>query len=317
MDPWPDFVAATLTRHGVADLVSATAWGISETRFYHRTSLEGWAAPAPRVRVHPAARPSAQRSLLVACRSTRSLAAASHETAAWLHGLRSRPPQLLTILVGYDTALPVRDKVRVGRSRWLTADDVVEVDHVPTLRPAAALLTLAARQPEVLWGYLIDAVHRRLTTPDAVLDRLAGIGPVAGIGVLRAQCRRLAELRIESRFQDDVAAELERLGYQPSRSTVRIATPDGIGLTIDVALPAWQVAVEPEGDAFHRTREQRRNDRRRDAAAAGTDWVRIPVDWRDWHLDRPHVLAAIDAAIAAQQRRGIGQRIPSPRHLGG
>ena len=215
-------------------------------------------------------------------------------------------------MVGYGTTLPVRDKVRVKRSRWLTAHDVVDVDHVPTLTVPAALVTLAARHPDTLWGYLIDAVHRRLTTPEAVLDRLGRIGPVTGRGVLQAQCRRLADVRIESRFQDDVAAELERLGYQPSRSTVRIATPDGIGLTIDVALPAWQVAVEPEGDAFHRTREQRRNDRRRAAAAAGTDWVRVPVDWRDWHLDRPHVLAAIDAAIAAQQRRGIGRDTPVP-----
>ncbi len=183
---------------------------------------------------------------------------------------------------------------------------------MPTLAVPAALLTCASLPPDRLWARVIDAVHRGLTTADVLLERLSRIGPVAGKGVLRRQCERLAGLRIESVFQADVADELDRLGYQPERSTRRIATPDGVGLEVDVPLPAWQVAVEPDGDAYHRTREQRRNDRRRDAAFAATDWSRVPIDWRDWLLDREHVLGAIDAAIAAQRRRGVGADMAPP-----
>jgi very-short-patch-repair endonuclease len=73
------------------------------------------------------------------------------------------------------------------------------------------------------------------------------------------------------------------------------------------------VVIETEGDAFHRTREQRRLDRRRMAAYAATPYAVVPVDWRDWYRDREHVLASIDAAIARQRQLGIGADIEPPR----
>ena len=312
MDPWPALVTATLRRHGVADPDLAEICGISANRFYRRTAREGWDAPAPRVRVHPAAGPSTQRLLLEVCASTGGPAAASHETAAWLHGLRRRPPERSTILTPYSVLLPTRGRVDTRRARWLEDTDLTEIDEVPTLAVPAMFVSLASLPAETLWHRLIDAVHRGLTTPTELLDRLSTVGSVVGRGRLREQCQRLASLRIESRFQDDVAAELERRGYGAQRSTRRIETADGVGLEVDVPLPAWQIAVEPDGDTYHRTREQRRVDRRREAAFAGIDWVRVPIDWRDWHLDREHVIAAIDAAIVAQQRRGIGRSTPLP-----
>ncbi|MCA1782181.1 MAG: hypothetical protein LC679_08420 [Intrasporangiaceae bacterium] len=190
------------------------------------------------------------------------------------------------------------------------------IDLVPTLGLPAFFITCVGRGAvtrDQVWAWLIDAVHRRSTQPDLILERLDQVGPVMGRAELRRRCQELARLRVESIFQDDVAQELARLGYRPERSTMRIATPDGVGVQVDIPLLAWKVAVEPDGDAYHRTREQRRADRRRDAAFAGTDWVRVPIDWRDWHLERGYVLAAIDAAIAAQQRRGIGTTCPAPQ----
>jgi hypothetical protein len=187
------------------------------------------------------------------------------------------------------------------------------VGGVPTLAPPAMLLSLVGSVTDQLRAWLIDALHRRLTTADEILARVREVGPVTGKHMLRELAADLGQCRVESIFQADVADELERLGYRPGRSTRRIPTPDGVGLELDVPLDAWQVAVEPDGDTYHRTREQRRLDRRRDAAFAGTDWVRVPVDWRDWHLDRRHVLDSIDAAIAAQQRRGFGHGLVPPR----
>lgn len=313
MDLWPEFVAAAVARYGVADVELAEELGIAPHRFYRRTDGEGWRAPAERVRVHPSARPSLQATALSACLSTTAPAAASLEMAAWLHGLRSRPPNRASAISTASTRLPALAGLRTQRARWLCADDIVVIRQVPTLEVPAMLVSLAGRPADQLWGYLIDAVHRRLTTPGEVLERLRTIGPVAGRGRLRELCERLEGQAIESRFQDDVAEELERLGYRPTRSTVAIETPDGIGVTLDIALLDWKVAVEPEGDTFHSTREQRRLDRRRAAAIAGTDWVCVPVDWRDWHRDRPHVLAAIDAAITRQRRRGVGADVESPR----
>lgn len=312
MDPWPTFVGAVLGRHGVADVDLARAHGIPPTRFYRRTARENWGAPTARVRVHPAAVPCVQRDLLAVTGSSKRIVAASGEAAAWLHGLRHHPPTWPSVLAVHATEPVHHPRVTGRRARWLRSTDVVLRDGVPTLDVPALLLAASAWSPQQVWAWFIDAVHRSMTTPAAVHERLEGVGPVTGRAGLLAYADALAVSRIESRFQDDVAGELERLGYRPLRSTLRIATADHIGLEVDVPLPAWHVAVEPDGDAFHRTREQRRSDRRRVAAFAGTDWVHVPIDWRDWLLDRDHVLAAVDAAIARQQRRGIGADVPIP-----
>lgn len=319
MDPWPRFERACLDRHGVGDADLARSHGVPPERYYRRTARERWQAPAPGVRLHPDATRSVQQRLLVVCCVSSRVAAASGGAAVWLHGLRDRPPKRLAVLCQHDTQFRTYGGVVVRRARWLDRDDVVERDHVPTLDVPAMLLSLLGRPRRDLLRLVIDAVHLGLTTPDAVLDRFARVGPVAGKQVLRDVCREVDRHRTESVFQHDVAAELERLGYRPERSTCWIPTPDGIGLNVDVALRAWKVAVEPDGDAYHRTREQRRRDRRREAAFAATDWVRVPVDWRDWHLDRDRVLRAIDDAIAAQRRRGIGAatRPPARGHESG
>jgi hypothetical protein len=187
------------------------------------------------------------------------------------------------------------------------------VQHVPTLTEPAMFVSSAGAPRRDQRRRLIDAIHRGLTTAEAVHERLQEVGPIVGKATLRDLCDELLRLTVESIFQDDVAAVLEALGYGPGRSTLRIDTPDGRGVTFDVPLVDWCVSVEPCGDRFHRTREQRRLERRRAAAIAGTPWIQVPVDWRDWLLDRPAVLAAIDAAIAMQRARGIGADIEPPR----
>jgi len=313
MDAWTRFERACLDQHGVADVALARSLGVSRPRFFDRTAREGWSRPLPGIRLHPEARPSVQQRVVVVCRTSEGLAAASGETAAWLHGLRRRPPERVSVLAEHGCGCRPHDGVQVRRARWLLPEDVVDRQCVPTLSVPATLVSLARFTRRELLALLIDAVHRRLTTPDEVMARLAAIGPVPGRGVLRGFCEGIVGRQVESIFQEEVAVELERLGYGPERSTRRIVTSDGHGLTLDVPLPAWQVAVEPDGDAYHRSREQRRIDRRRDAALASTDWVRVPVDWRDWHLERGRVLDSIDAAIEAQRRRGVGAALPSPR----
>ena len=312
MDTWPAFVGAVLERHGVGDVDLARAFGLSDNRFYRRTARESWRAPCARVRVHPMSRPSLQQQVLIACGSTVRPVGAAGEVALWLHGLRRRPPQRATVLVHHAGECGGVPRLATRRARWLQPEDVLLIDQVPTLRLPALLLAVSAVDPARARGVLIDAVQRGLTTPAAVRDRTAVVRAAPGRAALLTLCDRLECLRIESVFQEDVAEELERRGYRPERSTRRISTADEIGLQIDIPLPDWCVAVEPEGDAYHRTREQRRTDRRRVGAFAGTNWVRVPVDWRDWLLDRDHVIAAIDAAIAVQQARGIGIDRPGP-----
>lgn len=186
------------------------------------------------------------------------------------------------------------------------------VDEVPTVAPSALPLTLQVTTVDQLQALVIDLVHRRHADASEMLATVERAGPDVGRSTLRSVIADIADRRVESVFQADVVEVLDRLGYAPTRSTRRIATPDGRSVVGDIALEAWRVLIEPEGDRYHRTREQRRLDRRRLAALAATDWAVVPVDWRDWHLERNDVLDAIDLAIARQRRAGIGTHTPVP-----
>jgi hypothetical protein len=313
MSAFADFRRAVGQRHGVGDIRLAVAHGVHPHEFYRDTKARGWEAPSPGVRIDPDAPPSVKRDLVAVCSATRHLAGASGLAAAWLLGARSRPPQTVTFVVGHGTDVPQLRGTRGRRARWLRPDDVGEEDGVPTLIGPAVAVSASRLGAPALRSLLIDLAFHRICTAEEVLERLEHVGPVQGRGTLVAECERLVGRRVESIFQDEVAEELLALGYAPERTTIAIPTPDGRGLTVDVALVAWRVALEPEGDAFHRTREQRRLDRRRIAAYAGTDWAVVPIDWRDWRDDRRAVLDAIDAAIVRQRRLGIGRDVEPPR----
>lgn len=312
MDPWSRLERACLDRHGVADVRLAKAHGVTPNRFYVRTRREGWACPAPGVRVHPDAPASVQQRLLVVCRSSSHPAAASAQTALWLHGLSHFPPDLPSVVGVHASRCPALPGILVRRARWLTPADIVAVDAVPTLAPPAMVISLlSVLDEERRWAVLIDVVYRGLADAEVVAARLEAVGPLPGRRGTLLACRDLARRRVESIFNAEVVEELARLGYEPERSSRWIPTPSGRGLMGDIPLPRFKVVVEPDGDGFHRTREQRRRDRRREAEFATIDWVRVPVDWRDWHLDRARVLEMIDLAIAAQVRRGVTPATPA------
>jgi hypothetical protein len=303
-------------RHHVASVTRAAELGLGPSSFYEGAARDGWSKLFPGTRVAPG-KAGDLKTLLVAATDAAPAAAASGRAAAWLHGLALRPPRRLEVVIPHGCSARKHDRVSFRRARWLQPEtDVVEVDAIPTLGGSALALTWAALDAAELRTLLIDASHRGIVDLGALEERLAGLGSVPGRGRLRRLAAELAQSRIESRFEDDVRDDLARRGYQPAPRPTPIATPDGRGLTVDIALP-WYVAVEPEGDRFHRTREQRRTDRRRLAQYAGTPWVPVPIDWRDWQLEPDRVRATIDAAVRSQHRAGWGREVPLPSHLRG
>jgi hypothetical protein len=316
MATWESIVRASEDRHHVMHARLAEELGIDASTFFRRTATEGWVRPFPGVRIAPGKGDDLRSLLVAATDAADGLAAAAGRTAAWLHGFERRPPTRLEIVVRHGAVPPEHRKLSVRRSRWLCDADVVDVDAVPTLTGPALAFTAATWDRADLRGLLIEAAHQGVIDLELLGARVKAIGPIAGKGGLRRLAAQLEGRRIESVFEDEVRTDLDRRGYQPRPGPERIATPDGRGLTIDIALP-WCVAVETEGDVNHRTREQRRADRRRIAQYAGTRWVPVPVDWRDWQLDPAGVLAAIDAAVLRQQRAGHGRDVPLPAHLRG
>ncbi|WP_052667608.1 hypothetical protein [Nitriliruptor alkaliphilus] len=314
MNPsWNELVRAAAHRHDVADVDLAASLGLHGRTFSDLARAAGCEAPSARVRILPGAARSVQRDLLTACLSTSHLAAASGTSAAWLRGLRVRPPRPSTFVVRHGTRLPHVPGTAGRLVRWLRDADVEEIDGVPTLRGAALVLSTAHLSPQLVRPLLLDVVQAGLTTFEEVGERARAARPLAGTGRLVAMSDDLAGRIVESIFQDEVVDELARLGYQPERTVTRIDTPDGIGLGPDILLRLWLLALECQGDGFHRSRAQRRTDRRRMAQYAGTPWRPFPIDWRDWVEERDLVFDALDAAIAGQRRRGIGREHEPPR----
>lgn len=316
MTTWAAVARDAADRHHVASVARAAELGLGASSFYEGAARDRWTPLFPGTRVAPG-KAEDLKSILVAAADTTSVAAAAGRTAAWLHGLELRAPRTLEVVIPHGRSIRKHDRVLFRRARWFEpARDVLEVDGVPTLGGAALALTWADLGPDELRALLIDAAHRDIVDLGALADRLTQVGAIRGRARLCRLASELAASRIESHFEDDIRRELDRRGYSPAPAPTPIPTPDGRGVTVDIALP-WFVGVEPEGDRFHRTRAQRRADRRRLAQYAGTPWVPVPVDWRDWQLERDVVLAAIDAAVLAQHRAGRGSEVSLPPHLRG
>lgn len=314
MSSWSSFVADCAHRHGVGTVAWAVEAGVSRDTFYRRARSEGWENRYAGVMILPGTGSSLKTDLMAFCAATRVRIAVAGRSALWLHGLEERPPKWQQVVALRDVKTRPAGRIHARRARWLEEGDIELCEGIPTLAVAPCLLTMGTEPERDLRATVLQARQRGDLDLAAARMRLSRVGPIAGRGKLERLLSDLERRSSESVFDDEVRQELARRGYCPSPGPVRIDTPDGRGLRPDIRLP-WNVCVEPQGDAHHRTRRQRRADARRLAQYAGTDTVVVPVDWQDWMLERETVFAAIDAAILQQVERGIGVDHPLPPHL--
>jgi hypothetical protein len=311
---WNAFIRDCRDRYGVATLEHARRWGIADATFYRRTDREGWGQGYPGVRTAPWVTPSPYTDLSALLHAAGGHAAATGSTAAWLHGLRAVPTRL-EVAIPHGLRVPIGAERRVRRHRWLRDTDRGVVQKLSVLHVPATVLTLADERPIELRALVIDALHRDLTELGTLGARLTEVGPIAGRRQLARILHDLADREVESIFHDLVLDELTRRGYRPGREPVPVETPDGRGAHPDIPLEDWRVAIEVEGDRFHRTRAQRAAGRRKSSQYAGSRWLVLELDWWEWMGNREHFFQALDAAILAQIRYGVAETSTLPPHL--
>jgi hypothetical protein len=192
-------------------------------------------------------------------------AALSHRSAAGVWGLRPDNRRKSDISLPSPSARP-KQAIEVHRSVTLIADDVTTVDGIPCTTVARTLVDLG------------DAVHRRAVeraVEQADVLRLFDLyeveraieraGPRRGTGILLSVLESLDGATLtETDLEEAFLALCREAGLPTPEVNVWITLPDGTPAKIDFLWRAERLAVETDGGPFHRTRQSRERDARRD-----------------------------------------------------
>jgi hypothetical protein len=154
----------------------------------------------------------------------------------------------------------------VHRSVTLTDDDVTTVDGISCTTVARTLVDLgdvvnrraverAVEEADVLRLFDLRAVH-------AVIERA---GPRRGTGRLLSVLEDLTGSTLTaSELEEAFLALCREAGLPTPEVNVWMTLPDGTPVKIDFLWRAERLAVETDGSPFHRTRQARERDARRD-----------------------------------------------------
>jgi len=192
-------------------------------------------------------------------------AALSHRSAAGLWGLRSDHRRKTDISLPSPSARAKRT-IEVHRSITLTTEDVTTVDGIPCTTIARTLVDLgdlvnrraverAVEQADVLRLFDLHEVQ-------AAIERA---GPKRGTGLLLSVLDDLSGPTLTASDLEEAFLALCREAALPTPEVnVWMTLPDGTPAKIDFLWRAERLAVETDGGPFHRTRQSRERDAKRD-----------------------------------------------------
>lgn len=262
--------------------------------------------------------PSSPHSrLLATCFATGGLAAASHRSAAALHGLDGfafgrtvwdMRKGLLELPIEVTVCRP---RNRYGPeithlSRDLTPVDVTTVDGIPCTTVERTIVDLAAvAHPLRVEEALDAAVRDGKTTIERVAARLGALRKRGrtGVRVLSEILeRRSTGPAVESVLERRFLRILERYGLPEPDRQVRIRLRSGRTARVDFAYRDARIAIEIDGHGTHSTRRQRQRDSERDAGFRLVEWFPLRLTGDDIHERGSHVARRVRDALAHQAR---------------
>jgi very-short-patch-repair endonuclease len=189
----------------------------------------------------------------------------SHRSAAGLWGLRPNSRPNVEISIPRE-GIRGRPGIDLHRATTLTEEDVTVHHRIPVTTVARTLVDLgdvtsrraveqAVEQAEVL--HLFD----QHATEEAIRRAGNRRGPTLLTSVLEEQRgRTLTESELEEAF----LAIVRRAGLPDPEVNAHMTLPDGTPARIDFLWREQRLAVEADGHPFHRTRQSRERDARRD-----------------------------------------------------
>ena len=205
-------------------------------------------------------------------------AALSHRSGAGLWGVRpdNRPKSDVSVP---SPSARARQGIEVHSSLTLTADDVTTVDGIPCTTVARTLVDLgdvvnrraverAVEQAEVLRLFDLRAV-------EAAIERA---GPRRGTGLLLSVLADLGGPTLTASELEEAFLALCREARLPTPEVnVWLTLGDGSAVKVDFLWRRERLVVETDGHRFHRTKQSRERDTRRDVLLrlAGFEPVRF------------------------------------------
>jgi hypothetical protein len=240
----------------------------------------------------------------VAVLSCGPTAAASHATAAYLHGLVAVRPDNIEVTVPADRQ-PQRSFV-VHRSVDLVEGHVTRRRCIPVTTVDRTLVDGGSTSPLGRVGRWFDtALRLELTSPDDVGRLLLAVAARGRNGV--AVARRLVEERMgwtertESELEDRFLRLVRHAGLPPPVAQWEVDHEGrSLGRT-DFGWPASRVGVELDGYAFHKDPSTFRHDRYRQNRLVLAGVTVLRYTWWDIDLRPDAVLEELRGALTREE----------------
>lgn len=226
-------------------------------------------------------------------------AVVSHATAARIHHIEVPPggPEHLTV----SRALRPhnRDRLRWHTTRCAPAD-VVCIDGLPVTAVARTLVDVCRMLPRLPAVWTIDdALGTGLVTVDEIRAATRRLTLAPGI---RQFLRLLAltDPRAQSPLETQARLILVRAGLPQPEAQLRVTTPSGRHVYLDLAYPRSRVAIELDGRGTHDVPEALYRDRTRQNELLLCGWLVLRFTWYDVMREPERMVAAVRNALLAR-----------------
>lgn len=301
MSPIEDLSTLARRQHGVLHRRDVLSAGLSSRQLERLVGVGLLDRVGFETYVFAAAPTTWQQAVAVAVTSAGCDSAASHQTAAVLHGLTDRRPDVIEVVVPR-WARPRAVEYTVHESLDLIGEDVIVVRGIRTTTPVRTVVDLGASAPWLVESALDSGLRRKAFDLEAIARFVSRVGRRGrrGVGVIRPLVeQRLAWLgTTESELEDLLRREWgDRL--PPLVPQFTITGPDGdFVCRADFAFPDQRLRIELDSEAFHMDRPTFRRDRRQQNRTELLGWRTLRYTWWDLTGRPMSVVEEIQAASA-------------------
>ena len=224
----------------------------------------------------------------------------SHESAAWLWGVRPEPAASTPVDVTRVGGGAQRPGIRVHRVDRLETDERTEKDGIPITTPVRTLMDLATLLGmRELEGAVARAEREGLLDGAALSRYVAGRRGRAGVRALRAVLAIPGEPALtRSVAEEEVLALIRKAGLPSPECNVRVGRYE-----VDFLWRAARIAVEVDGFRYHSSRPRFEGDRRKDAQLVAAGLTVFRVSWRQITREALATAVQLGQALARAANR--------------